>query len=224
MNRIKTAMLLATLTALLVWAGHALAGPGGLWVALAFAGLMNFGAYWWSDTLVLRMYGAQEVTEAQAPSLYAIVRTLALRGELPMPRVYVIPEPAPNAFATGRSPRHAAVAVTDGLMRLLDREELAGVLGHELGHVKRRDTLTMTVAAAIKLTHPRAVRGCRSALVGRPGRPAALERARVRPGSRWPHLCAGTTVRVGRAVQTSLCVGRPGIGRRDAGCPTRPQD
>src|SRR5262249_11263012 len=136
MNRVKTAMLLATLTALLLWAGQALAGQGGLMMALVFAGLMNFGAYWWSDKIILRLYGAQPITEAQAPDLYGIVRDLARRGNLPMPAVYRLPQEAPNAFATGRDPNHAAVAVTDGLVQLLDREELAGVIAHELGHVK----------------------------------------------------------------------------------------
>jgi len=149
MNRMKTAVLLATLTALLLWAGQALGGQSGLMMALVFAGLMNFGAYWWSDKIVLRMYGAQEVTEAQAPGLHSIVRDLARRAGIPMPRVYLIPQDAPNAFATGRSPQNAAVAVTEGLMRLVDREELAGVLAHELGHVRNRDTLIMTVAATI---------------------------------------------------------------------------
>jgi len=149
MNRLKTVMLLATLTALLLWAGQALAGQGGFLMALMFAGLMNFGAYWWSDKIVLRMYGAQEITETEAPQLYGIVRDLARRGGIPMPKVYVIPEEAPNAFATGRNPQHAAVAVTAGLMRLLDRDELAGVLAHELGHVRNRDTLIMSVAATI---------------------------------------------------------------------------
>jgi len=149
MSRMKTAMLLATLTALLLWAGGSLGGETGLMTALLLAGLMNFGAYWWSDKIVLRMYRAQEVTPAQAPALHGLVRELAERGQLPMPRVYIIPEEAPNAFATGRNPQHAAVAVTEGLLRLLDREELAGVIGHELGHVKNRDTLVMTVAATI---------------------------------------------------------------------------
>jgi heat shock protein HtpX len=149
MNRIKTAMFLALLTALLLWVGQLLAGQVGLIVALVFAGLMNFGAYWWSDKLVLRMYGAQEVQEAEAPELVAIVRDLARRGRMPMPKVYVIPQDAPNAFATGRNPQRAAVAVTEGLMRLLDREELAGVIAHELGHVRNRDTLIMTVVATI---------------------------------------------------------------------------
>ncbi len=149
MSRMKTAMLLATLTALLLWAGQALGGETGLVMALVFAGLMNFGAYWWSDKIVLRMYRAQEVTPAQAPGLHGLVRELTVRAGLPMPKVYVIPEDAPNAFATGRNPQHAAVAVTEGLLRMLDRDELAGVLAHELGHVKNRDTLVMTVAATI---------------------------------------------------------------------------
>lgn len=149
MNRIKTMMLLAALTALFVWVGQALGGQAGLVIALLFAGVMNFAAYWWSDRIVLRMYGAQEVSETQAPELFAIVRDLAQRGRIPMPRVYVIPEETPNAFATGRNPQHAAVAVTEGLLRLLNREEIAGVLAHELGHVKNRDTLIMTVAASL---------------------------------------------------------------------------
>ena len=149
MNRTKTVILLATLTAVLVWAGDALGGQTGLLMALVFAGVMNFGAYWWSDRLILRMFNAQEVTEREAPALHRLVRNLALHGGIPMPRVYVIPEAAPNAFATGRNPQHAAVAVTDGLMRVLEREELEGVVAHELGHVKNRDTLVMTIAATI---------------------------------------------------------------------------
>ena len=149
MNRVKTAMLLATLTALLLWAGQALAGQTGFMMALLFAGVMNIGAYWFSDKIVLRMYGAQQVTDREAPELVAMVRTLAGRADLPMPKVYVIPEEAPNAFATGRSPHHGAVAVTEGIVRLLTRDELAGVIAHELGHIKNRDTLIMAVAATI---------------------------------------------------------------------------
>lgn len=149
MNRMKTVMLLATLTALLLLVGQALAGRGGFMIALMLAGVMNFAAYWWSDKIVLRMYGAQEIDEAQAPELFALVRRLAQRAQIPMPRVYIIPQDTPNAFATGRNPQNAAVAVTAGIMRLLDREELAGVLGHELGHVQNRDTLIMTVAATL---------------------------------------------------------------------------
>lgn len=149
MNRVKTAMLLATLTALLIWMGQALGGQQGLIMGLGFAIVMNIGSYWYSDKIVLRMYGAQEVDEAQAPELYSIVRNLAQAGQIPMPKVYIIPEEAPNAFATGRNPEHAAVAVTQGLLRLLTRDEIAGVLAHELGHVKNRDTLIMVVAATI---------------------------------------------------------------------------
>ena len=149
MNRLKTLVLLSTLTALLLWAGHAMAGQGGLVMALVFAVVMNFGAYWWSDRIVLRMYGAIEVTEAQAPALHTLVRELAGRAGVPMPKVYIIPEATPNAFATGRNPAHAAVAVTEGLTALLDRDELTGVLAHELGHVQNRDTLIMTVTATI---------------------------------------------------------------------------
>jgi heat shock protein HtpX len=149
MNQVKTAMLLATLTALVVWAGGALAGQQGMVMAFAFAMVMNVGSYWYSDKIVLRMYNAQEVSEAQAPELYSIVAELAQRASMPMPRVYVIPDQSPNAFATGRNPSHAAVAVTEGIMRMLDRRELAGVLAHELGHVRNRDTLIMVVAARL---------------------------------------------------------------------------
>jgi heat shock protein HtpX len=149
MNRIKSVMLLAILTALVLWAGQALGGRGGFMVALGVAGLMNMGAYWWSDKLILRMYGAQEVSAAQAPELWRIVHNLARRADIPMPRLYVIPAEAPNAFATGRSPQHAVVAVTAGLLRLLDHEELEGVLAHELAHVRHRDTLIMTIAASL---------------------------------------------------------------------------
>lgn len=149
MNRFKTMVLLATLTALLLLVGQALGGRGGLMLALVFAGVMNFAAYWWSDKIVLRMYGAQEVDATQAPELFTLVRQLAQREQIPMPRVYIIPQEAPNAFATGRNPQHAAVAVTEGILRLLDRDELAGVLAHELGHVQNRDTLIMTVAATL---------------------------------------------------------------------------
>jgi heat shock protein HtpX len=143
----KTLALLATLTALLLWGGRALGGQDGLVLALGIAGLMNFGAYWFSDKVVLRMYRAQEVSPAEAPQLYAVTRELATAANLPMPRVYVIPEEAPNAFATGRDPTHAAVAVTQGLLNSLSRDEVAAVVAHELGHIKNRDTLIMTLAA-----------------------------------------------------------------------------
>lgn len=149
MNRLKTVALLATLTALLLWAGHALGGQVGLLVALGFAAIMNVGAWWCSDRLVLAMYRARPVDPADAPELDSIVRELARRAGIPMPRLYVIPEDAPNAFATGRGPGHAAIAVTEGLLRVLDRREVAGVLAHEMAHVQHRDTLVMAVAATL---------------------------------------------------------------------------
>jgi heat shock protein HtpX len=149
MNRMKATMLLAALTALFLWIGQSLGGQQGFILALLLAGGMNFASYWWSDRIVLRMHGAQEVNEREAPDLYGLVRRLSQRAGLPMPRVYVMPEEAPNAFATGRDPNHGAVAVTHGLLRFLDRDELAGVVAHELAHIKNRDTLIMTVAATL---------------------------------------------------------------------------
>ena len=148
-NRLKTLLLLTALTALVLFIGQAIGGHSGLIIAIILAGAMNFVSYWWSDKIVLRMYHAQEVTDAEAPELFGIVRQLAQRANIPMPRVYVIPEETPNAFATGRNPQHAAVAATVGLMRMLDSRELTGVIGHELSHVVNRDTLIMTVAAAL---------------------------------------------------------------------------
>jgi len=149
MNNVKTAILLAGLTALLVVGGGALGGQQGMTIALVLAFGMNFFSYWMSDKLVLRMYKAEEVTEAQAPELYSMVRELSTRAGLPMPKVYVIPSDQPNAFATGRNPEHAAVAVTGGITNMLSREELRGVLAHELAHIKNRDILIGTVAATI---------------------------------------------------------------------------
>lgn len=148
-NRLKTMVLLASLTALVLVLGQALGGRGGLLMALLFAGGMNFASYWWSDKIVLRMYNAQEVTESEVPDLYRMISGLVQRANMPMPRVYVIPEQTPNAFATGRNPEHAAVAVTEGLMQMLTQRELAGVMAHELAHVSNRDTLIMTVSAAL---------------------------------------------------------------------------
>jgi heat shock protein HtpX len=148
-NLLKTGVLLAVLTSLLLVIGGALGGRGGLMVALAFALVMNFVSYWFSDRIVLSMSGAQPVDEAQAPGLYRIVRTLALRAGIPLPRIYLMDSDAPNAFATGRNPEHAAVAVTTGIMRILDETELEGVLAHELAHIKNRDTLIMTIAATM---------------------------------------------------------------------------
>ncbi len=149
MNGLKTMVLMVTLTLMLVAFGGLIGGRSGMTFALIMAFGMNFITYWFSDKIVLRMYRAQEVTESQAPDLYSLVRRLAQRAELPMPRVYIIEEDQPNAFATGRNPSHSAVAVTTGIMRILSREELEGVIGHELAHVKHRDILVSTVAAAI---------------------------------------------------------------------------
>jgi len=149
MNNIKTMFLLVTLTLILVWAGGAFGGKQGMTIALIFALGMNLFAYWFSDKLVLKMYGAQEVTEAEAPELYGIVRRLAQKAQMPMPKVYMIEGDQPNAFATGRNPKHAAVAVTTGIMRILSRDELTGVIGHELSHISHRDILVGTIAATI---------------------------------------------------------------------------
>jgi heat shock protein HtpX len=147
MNAMKTTLLMAALTVLFVLAGHALGGQGGMVFAFALACIMNLGAYWFSDRIVLRMYRATEVTHEDAPVLHGMVRELCMRANLPMPRVYIIPGSAPNAFATGRNPSHAAVAVTEGIMDLLSREELMGVIGHELAHIRNRDILIGTIAA-----------------------------------------------------------------------------
>jgi heat shock protein HtpX len=149
MNNFKTGILLTGLTLLLIWAGAALGGQTGMLIAFVFAVVMNVGSYWFSDKLVLRMYRAEEVSEAEDPELINVVADLAQRASIPMPRVYRIPNPALNAFATGRNPAHAAVAITDGLRSMLDRGELAAVLAHELSHVKHRDILIGTVAATL---------------------------------------------------------------------------
>ncbi|KEZ78255.1 zinc metalloprotease HtpX [Salinisphaera hydrothermalis] len=147
MNALRTTVLLAGLTVLLVLVGGALGGRGGMVIALIFAAAMNFGSYWFSDRLVLKMHGAREASPADAPELYNVVRELAQRAQLPMPRVFVMESDTPNAFATGRNPSHAAVAATTGLLRMMNREELRGVLAHELAHVRHRDTLISAVAA-----------------------------------------------------------------------------
>jgi heat shock protein HtpX len=148
-NTLRTAFLMAALTGLFVGIGFLIGGPGGMLIAFLFAAGSNAFAYWNSDKLVLRMYGAEEVDARTAPRLYRIVETLARAAGLPMPRVYITQNDQPNAFATGRDPEHAAVCVTSGLLNRVDDNELAGVLAHELGHVKNRDTLTMTVTATI---------------------------------------------------------------------------
>lgn len=149
MNYLKTAVLLAVLTALLVFFGGLMGGRQGAVIALVIAGVMNFATYWFSDKIVLMMYRAKEVTEAEAPTLYTIVRDLTMKANMPMPRVYIMEQDTPNAFATGRNPHHAAVAVTSGILKLLNREELTGVLAHELAHVRNRDILISTIAATI---------------------------------------------------------------------------
>mgnify|MGYP000253523336 FL=1 len=149
MNMVKTGMLLAAMTALFMGIGFMLGGEAGMLLALLFAGGMNLFAYWNSDKMVLRMYGAREVDEAAAPEYVRIVRRLAANANLPMPRTFIIETDQPNAFATGRNPENAAVAATTGLIRMLSPEELAGVMAHELAHIKNRDTLIMTVTATI---------------------------------------------------------------------------
>ncbi len=149
MNGLKTMVLMVTLTLMLVAIGGILGGKSGMTFALIMAFGMNFITYWFSDKIVLRMYGAKPVTEAEAPELYGTVRRLAHRAELPMPRVYIMNEDQPNAFATGRNPQKGVVAVTTGIMRILSREELEGVIAHELAHIKHRDILVGTVAATI---------------------------------------------------------------------------
>jgi heat shock protein HtpX len=148
MNTMKTAVLMAGLTALLVAIGS-FWGRGGMMLFFLIGLGMNFFSYWFSDKIVLRMYGAREVTETEAPVLYGVTRQLVQKANMPMPKVYLIPTGGLNAFATGRNPRHAAVAATEGLVRLLDRRELAGVMAHELSHINNRDILIGTIAAAI---------------------------------------------------------------------------
>jgi heat shock protein HtpX len=149
MNTTKTIVLMVGLTVLLVFLGGAFGGRQGMIFAFIFAFAMNMFSYWFSDKIVLRMYNARQVTEAEAPALWSVTHNLALKMNMPMPKVYVIPSDAPNAFATGRNPNHAAVAATEGIMRLLTREELEGVMAHELGHVRNRDILIGTIAATI---------------------------------------------------------------------------
>src|SRR5881396_3208744 len=148
-NLLKTAILMAAITALFMAIGALLGGRSGMMFALAIAIAMNFFSYWFSDKLVLRMYNAHEVDEASAPQFYRIVRELAQKAGLPMPRVYLIDEDAPNAFATGRNPDHAAVAATTGILRALSERELRGVMAHELSHVRHRDILISTVSATM---------------------------------------------------------------------------
>ena len=149
MNIFKTVLLMALMTGLLVAVGGAVGGSHGAMIMLVISIGMNFASYWFSDSIVLKSYNAREISEADSPQLYGIVQNLAKNADLPMPRVYVIDTDVPNAFATGRNPDHAAVAVTTGLMKALDYNEISGVLGHELAHVKHRDILIGTIAAAM---------------------------------------------------------------------------
>src|SRR5690242_9648937 len=149
MNTLRTGMLMAALTGLFLAVGALIGGSNGMMIAFAFALATNLFAYWNSDKVLLSMYGAQPVDETSAPELYRLVARLAQQAGLPMPKVYITENPQPNAFATGRSPEHAAVCVTSGLLQQVNQEELAGVLAHELGHVKHRDTLTMTIVAVM---------------------------------------------------------------------------
>lgn len=148
-NHFKTVMLLGLLTALMLWAGDALGGRQGLFIALAIVLIMNIGTYWFSDKIVLRMYKAQPVKKNDAHELYDIVKEVSHKANIPMPKVYLVPTDSPNAFATGRNPEHAAVACTEGILKLLNKEELKGVIAHELSHIKNRDTLIQVVAATI---------------------------------------------------------------------------
>ena len=149
MNALKTAFFLTLLTLLFLGIGYALGGQRGMTMALVMALVLNLGSYWFSDKIVLAMYRAKPVTEAEAPELFGVVRHLAQLSDIPMPKVYIIPSETPNAFATGRSPKHAAVAATQGILKILNQDELIGVMAHELSHVRNRDVLIGTIAAAI---------------------------------------------------------------------------
>jgi heat shock protein HtpX len=148
-NRVKTVLLLVGMTVFLIFVGQILGGRQGMYIAFLLALAMNFFSYWFSDKIVLKMYGAREVSPAEAPQMHQIVDELAHEAGIPKPRVYIIPDESPNAFATGRNPEHAAVAATEGILRLLTPVELKGVLGHELGHVRNRDILISTIAATM---------------------------------------------------------------------------
>lgn len=149
MSIFKVGLMLAALTGLFVWCGNMVGGAAGALIAFALAAVMNIGAFWFSDKLVLRMTKAKPLSPEQAPELFAMVERLSQRAGLPTPALYVVEDPTPNAFATGRSPKHAVVAVNTGLLQILDRPEVEGVVAHELAHIKNRDTLTMTVVACI---------------------------------------------------------------------------
>ncbi|GIV09006.1 MAG: protease HtpX [Fimbriimonadales bacterium] len=149
LNMLKTGLLLTGLTLILIWLGNLLGGQIGLLIAMVFAALMNLGSYWFSDKLVVKMSGAVPLSEHEAPDLYQMTREMCHRANMPMPRLYLIPEMQPNAFATGRNPQNGVVAVTQGLLQLMSYDEVKGVIAHELAHIKNRDTLIMAVAATI---------------------------------------------------------------------------
>lgn len=149
MNNLRTAVLMATISGLLIAVGGAVGGTGGVMIALVFAALMNMGSYWFSADIVLRSSGAHEIERSEDPALFAMIEEVAARIDMPMPRVYVMDTPQPNAFATGRNPKHAAVAVTTGIRQMLTERELRGVIGHEMSHVKNRDILTSSIVATI---------------------------------------------------------------------------
>lgn len=148
-TRVRTTLLLVLLTVLILWIGRMLGGQNGMIIALILAAVMNIGSYWFSDKIVLGMYRAQPIDEHQAPEIYRIVRDLAMEADMPMPRVYLIPEETPNAFATGRNPQNAVVAVTEGLVHILTKQEIRGVIAHEMGHIKNRDILVSSIAATL---------------------------------------------------------------------------
>lgn len=148
-NRIKTALLLGLLSGLMLGAGLLIGGDKGIFVALVFAVLFNFGSYWYSDKLILKMYHAKEAGKKEYTSLHNIVEEVSHSAKIPKPKIYIVPSEQPNAFATGRNPKHSAVACTTGIMKLLNKEELKGVIAHELGHIRNRDTLIATIAATI---------------------------------------------------------------------------
>ncbi|MBI4650602.1 M48 family metalloprotease, partial [Candidatus Desantisbacteria bacterium] len=149
MNSIKTALLLSILTVLLVITGGALGGRGGMVMAFVFACVLNFGSWWFSDKIILKMYNAKQINENEAPHLFNVVMEVSKRAMMPMPKIYIINDSSPNAFATGRNPEHAAVAVTNGILNLLSNDELKGVIAHELAHIKNHDTLISSIVATI---------------------------------------------------------------------------
>ncbi len=148
-NQLKTTFLLTLMTIFIMMVGRVIGGTSGMVIALVIAGGMNFFSYWYSDKLVLKMYKAEEVSPSEAPEIYGMVEALSDRAGIPVPKVYIIPEESPNAFATGRNPQNGVVAVTQGLLNLMDRDEIAGVIAHELGHIKNRDILIGTIAATM---------------------------------------------------------------------------